>query len=504
MIKSNAWGEKVTRDRAIASRFSFAIVMKVIALLLGGVLGMLIPFIININYIQGRTIEAFDLALDGPVFWGLVIGAIIMALIILLRQNELAAMLIVAIHLYVDYYLGMYFVAGIMTTVLLLIFFLTQSPQYPWVLPRALWLWMLFVALAIFPAIRGISLLDGFNYYFNVLFCALIMFWLGTTIAYNIARIRHLLRLLSCFGTFVAFVSIIQYATGTLLFSSTRYDADLALSSAYELFSGSGVHRVGAYFVHPNPNGAFTAMMLCVSLGLFVESSSLLGKVFYFIEICILLPALLFTYSNGAWIAMSVGLIAFFVLVGRNYYCILISSVILTAVIFMIVLFPVQLDLLYQHATASRGLPSRIAAWQTGIAVIRAFPLTGLGLGRGVYIQRADPYRVWTQDQPLYHPHNSFIELTALGGFPISIVFILLFLFTLWLALRNWALADVRSRSLIGTGIATAIVLTSYSIGDAGWTLPPLLAISWLILGAISSPYITKILRHGMKEEERS
>src|SRR5205809_8098194 len=53
-----------------------------------------------------------------------VIGAILLAIIIIARQNELAATVIIAVHLYVDWYLGLAFVAQIMTVLLLLALYL--------------------------------------------------------------------------------------------------------------------------------------------------------------------------------------------------------------------------------------------------------------------------------------------------------------------------------------------------------------------------------------------
>jgi len=483
-MKSSVWSRQITQGGSWRTNFTsllFPISATLIALLVGVVSGIF-----------------------GTYSWAIVIGTLLMIIVISLRQDELAATLIIAIHLYVDYYLGIYLIAGIMAIAILIIFFLARSPRFPWTYPRALWLWLLLLILAIFPMFRGVSLGDGFNYYFNVLFLALIMFWLGTTIAKNATCIRRLLILLSFFVTFVALVSIYQYVTGVLVFSSSRYDRDLAISNNFELFSGDNVHRVGAYFVHPNSNGGFLSMIFCLSLGLFVDSSSIKGKVFYFIEMCILLPTLLFTYSTESWIAVSVGTVAFLLLVGHNKYRVLILSLALITTIFMNIFFPSQLALLQQHATSPSEVPLREAAWQTGIAVISAFPLTGLGLGRHVYFQRADPYRVVMQYIPLDHPHNAFLELMALGGITVGIVFILLLLFTFWLAFRNWILADIRTRPLIGSGIAAAIALTSFSISDAGWTLPPLLATSWMILGGVSSPYIRKNLSDGMKEEESS
>jgi O-antigen ligase len=455
--------------------------------------------IISISIFIGLALVKF-----GPLAWAIIIGILVMAIVIFLRYFELAITFIIAIHIYVDYYLGTYLLGGLLAIILLAILLGSRSFKYPWVKPNALWLWFLFLLIALLPAFRGINLADGLNYYFNVFCCPLIFLLLGTVIGHNVINLRRLLTLLSCLGTFVAFVSVIQYFTSNLIFNSSRYDASLLISNDFELFLGDNIHRVGAYFVHPNSNGSFISMMICITIGLIINSPSIKEKIFYVAEISIMLPSLLFTYSTESWIAVSVGIFVFFVLVGRNDYRILILTLILASVVCMITLFPLQLALLQQHATTPIEVQMRQAAWQTGLAVIRANPLTGLGLGRHVYLLLADPYRVPTQTQPLDHPHNSFLELSALGGLPIAIMFVILLLFAFWKAFRNWTFADMHTRPLIGAGIAAAAALTSYSMSDAGWTLPPLLAIGWLVLGSTSSPHLRKVLSGDTYEENLS
>ncbi len=124
--------------------------------------------------------------------------------------------------------------------------------------------------------------------------------------------------------------------------------------------------------------------------------------------------------------------------------------------------------------------------------MIKAFPLTGVGLGYQAYLLRADPYRVAAQFVPLSHPHNSYLEWGAMAGLPVLIVFMALLLFNLWLALRNWTSMDVYTRPLLGAGIAAVIALSINSVSINGWTLPPLAAVGWLILGIISSPLLVK------------
>src|SRR5713226_9674509 len=115
----------------------------------------------------------------------------------ILRQDELAATIIIAVHLYVDWYLGLAFVAQILTLGLLFIIFLNRSSLRPWVKPRALWLWILFLVLAIFPATYNSNLRDSIYYYFNVIFNPLLLFWLGLAVAQDAASVRRLLKILA-------------------------------------------------------------------------------------------------------------------------------------------------------------------------------------------------------------------------------------------------------------------------------------------------------------------
>jgi O-antigen ligase len=138
----------------------------------------------------------------------------------------------------------------------------------------------------------------------------------------------------------------------------------------------------------------------------------------------------------------------------------------------------------------------RSGAWATAIRVIEAFPLTGIGLGLQNYALKAEPYRVPAQYVPLVHPHNSYLELAAMAGLPVLLIFLALLLTACWFALRNWAIADIRVRPLLAAGIAAAVALSANSVSINGWTLPPLAALGWLVLGACSSPLLMNSLIH--------
>src|SRR5262249_33388728 len=169
MMRSNVGSRAIPENRRwrtflASSSLLLVIAVAMITLLLGVVLGRL-----------GVYLEAA------------VIGAVITAIVLILRQDELAVMIVIAVHLYVDWYWGLDVVAQLLVVTLLAIFFLGRSPTRPWVEPRALWLWALFIVLAILPATHGISPLDTLNYYINIIFGSFTIFWIGMLIARNSA-----------------------------------------------------------------------------------------------------------------------------------------------------------------------------------------------------------------------------------------------------------------------------------------------------------------------------
>ncbi|MDQ2902920.1 MAG: O-antigen ligase family protein [Chloroflexota bacterium] len=434
---------------------------------------------------------------------GAAIGITIMLLLLVLRQDVVAATLIIVTHIYVDWYLGSLVAAQVMTFLMLLVYFMARSPRHPWAEPRALWLWVLFLFLGIDPAIQGASrLYDIAFYYPNLIGGALLMFWLGTVIAKDVRHLRTFFQCLALLAALLAIHTIIQTMTGKVIFGSPRFDAYIASRGGFALFNGLNVFRVGSFFEDPNWNGTFFATMLFLPLGLFMEASSIKGKMLYLAEVLLMIPALLFTYSGGAWVGVLGGLIAFLILLGRLRDRLWLSSLVGLVAVIGRVFFSTQISLQLQHGTSPAEFPLRLGAWETGLKVIGAFPLTGVGLGFEVYQQRAEPYRVAAQYLQLDHPHNSYIEFGAKGGLPLLVVFLALIVLALWQTWRTRALLPVGTRLLLSGGIAAIMAFSVNSFSINAWTLPPLAALGWIILGAMSSPLLKKSLASNSNEPE--
>lgn len=199
-----------------------------------------------------------------------------------------------------------------------------------------------------------------------------------------------------------------------------------------------------------------------------------------------LLGALALTYSTGAWLAFFVGFFLFLLLCGDVRMLIIWLCGTFVLALSLVLLQPAQLQLQMQHATASNELSLRQAAWQTALRVIQAYPWTGVGLGHQAYLLRAEPYRIPAQFVQLSHPHNSYLEWAAMGGFPVLLLFGALLVWALVSAYGLWRNADRTLRPLLGSGLAAVVTLSVNSLSINGWTHFALAFFGWLILGAIS------------------
>lgn len=434
-----------------------------------------------------------------------MLAVLSMTLVILFRRDELTVALIIATHLYVDWYLGLQLVALVLTPLLLLILFLDRSSQRIWTIPHTYGLWFVLLGLSIFPALRGYSLKDGGVYYLTVFLAAFLFFWLGIVVAQNISNVRLVLKFLAALSALIALHTLIQSTTGIVLFASTNATQHLEQVSNYQLSAANGIIRAGSFFINPDWSGTFFAMVLFLPIGLFFESSQPREKILYGVEIFLIFLALLASYSTGAWIASLVALVIFLMLFGNVRSRLLLFAGFLLVIGALVVFFPAQFSSQLRHVTSAGSFPIRFAAWQTAIRVIRAFPFTGIGLGLYAYLYRAEPFRVAAQYMKLAHPHNAYLEIGTMAGLPVLLIFLLLLLVALWRAVHNWKLADARTRSLFAGSIAALVALSINSISINGWTLAPLASLGWLILGMSSSPSIRKslqevITRSGKKE----
>ncbi len=427
----------------------------------------------------------------------LVAGA---ALLVVSRRDEITAAMVIVAAVLLDWYqmfgapLQLASIGLFLALALAGVLFFTQSAERPWVSVPRQWLWLLLLALGLYPALHGSSLTQGVMYYITIFVASPLLYLLGVQVARDLANVRRLLSWLAGFGACVGLHSVLVSETGTFLLATPHINEYLALNNYFRVI-GSHTPRAGSFLLNPDWNGAFLAMLLFIPAGLLLTSRSRWMKLFYLGEVLLMLAGLYVTYSLSSLIAVGVGLITFVVLVARARRIILsvlgLLGVIGVAVCFV---FRTQFNLLMSHASTEGELSLRLGGWETALQVMRAHPF-GIGLGLQTYTDMEAFYRVPLQTSPLAHPHNAFLELGALAGIPALVVFLILLASVCWLALRAYCQTQKRDRMLLGCVLVSMVVLSVNSLGINAWTLPPLVALAWLMLGAVTSPALRRALQ---------
>ena len=439
-------------------------------------------------------------AMFGTSYLELLVGAILFGacifLLLLRQQYEWIAGIAVFVGILIDWHqliaIRFPIAATAVALVPAIVIMLVNLYSGTLVISTLTLLWGMLLILGALPILWAVNIPEAIIYYISVIFTPMLLFMIGNKIGSDIKRVRRLLSILAMIGTLIAIHTIITAITGTFLLASSNTNNYLASVNDFTL--SATAHRVGSFFRNPDWNGTFLAMMAFIPIGLLASSSSWLSKLIYFIEILLILLALLYTYTAASWISLAIGLIPLSFLIGRGMRGFWITLLLYTIFAFIYKLFPDQSAALILHVQDPQDALLRVGAWETAIRVIVAYPLNGVGLGLSSYISRAEPYRVPLQYITLSHPHNSYFELGALAGLPFLIVFLVLLGDTILLTLKNLRRVDKKYRPLLGGALAAIIVFCINCLTINGWTLPPLANIAWLMLGAISSPGLRNLM----------
>ncbi len=436
---------------------------------------------------------------------GMALALYALAILISKAHAAAIAVLCVAVGVLVDWYSILPLPTGIpqpyWAPLIALAFisycFITQLQQGAWIAPPYLRLWILFMLLAV-PAIPlGIPLFGSLAYYVAIIVTPLVMFELGALVATDPAQVQKLLSYVAGFGSLVALHTIIQARTGVFLLQTGTMRDILDAASDFTLTSANGVQaaRAASFLMNPDADGMFLAAVALLPIGLLASTRSALARVVYAMEAMLCLLALLFTYSVAAILATAVGLLALLVLVDANRFRLGLVACICAAVGVISMALPSDVALILNHGTTQGTILLRIGVWQTAIRVIEAHPLTGLGLGHDTYWILADAYRVTLQSAQEPSPHDSYLELAALAGIPVLLVFLALLGALFRLAYKNYRRLERPYRPLLATILAVTVLVTFNSLDGAdSWTARPIAWMAWILLGAAASPVLTRFL----------
>lgn len=430
-----------------------------------------------------------------------IIVALIITVVFLFRRNEVTAGLLIVAEVLLDWSelvgapLYWPLISLVCASILVVILFMAQSDDHPWISTPYLWMWALMLVWALYPAYHALERGSAIQYYLGVFVAPLLMYVIGVQVIRNREQLRTLLGVLTGFGALIGLHSFIITAFGVFFFEPDALQRFLITNSNFVLSNDSRIHRAASFLTNPDSNGAFLATLICAGVGLAWSAQSWSARALYIAECVAMAGGLICTFSIGSLLTVAPSIFVFILLAAGTLKRRLIAlGAVLIAAVAVLAVKPSLLGDLLAHGTSSGSSSLRLGAWETGIHVILAHPLTGVGLSYASYISRAEPYRVALQYRVLGHPHNSFLELGALAGVPVMLLFMGLLAMGFRRVIHLWRVANPRGRALFSGVLCALLTLTLNSLTTPVWTLPPLAMMGWLLMGAACSPALAAVV----------
>ncbi len=272
----------------------------------------------------------------------------------------------------------------------------------------------------------------------------------------------------------------------------------LSLFAAF-IFWGSGNPQMRWYatFYWPNPFAAFLLLVLPLALMRFLHVPRLRDALAHGCTTAILLVALVFTYSRGAWIVLgAVGCLGVIILRPLRWS-------IVTTRIAMLAAFTVVVVVTLPHTVASvntagtlvtratsivdrsdYSIQGRLNFWRAGLAIFRDHPLVGTGPGTFAVMHAAyqRDVRYYARDA-----HNFYIQILAeMGVIGLGVLLVLgASIWTMWGRTLRAAQGKEEYPLLAGVGLGV-LAFSLHSAFDMDWMFPATPAMAFGLIGMLA------------------
>ncbi len=212
--------------------------------------------------------------------------------------------------------------------------------------------------------------------------------------------------------------------------------------------SGKTWMRAFGVFADPHIFSFFVSLCFFAGLGLlFCEKNNLL-KIMYLAGSLLMVLAIGFSFSRGAYLGVVAGTLFFLALLLKRKN-VLGKAVIAGTVVLVAVL------IIYQRAIFQRLVSAfnfkegsnveRLQNWRQAADMVRGYPLSGVGLGN--YSAHVDPT---AGERSSIYAHNLFLDIAAETGILNGIVFLILLAAGIW--------QGVAAGDFLGLGTASGFV----------------------------------------------
>jgi O-antigen ligase/tetratricopeptide (TPR) repeat protein len=262
-------------------------------------------------------------------------------------------------------------------------------------------------------------------------------------------------------GARLALLALLLGASFVSLFGISEFMSMSRTSPNWRVFGG---------WQNPNALGGILALAIPVGISLLLSTSERLGKQLIGLGVAVCMAALWLTASKGALLSAVAGLSGLVVLAGRSGVLgaikmrslglTLLTAVALLSLITMVArvgsvtgVAGAGSRLLSSGGEAEQSMGFRKRLWADSVGMIRANPVTGVGLGN--YQQGIKKY---TTTQGAALAHNEYLQIGAEAGLPALVALISLLVCWFSATLRRHP-ASRPETSLLRFGVVAAVLV---------------------------------------------
>lgn len=288
-----------------------------------------------------------------------------------------------------------------------------------------------------------------------------------------------------CAATLLALVGIYQYVVG------------VDIKKEWVDTSSNGAIRARAYSVFGNPNifAEYLVMTIPLCVGLFWSTKRDGVRIFFLLLFAVQVFSLFMTMSRGGWLGLAVAAFVFICLVRKEL--LLLAIPLMGAAVFVVPESIVNRFMtIFNFADSSTSY--RFKIWEITEAVIRDHFIVGLGLGHLPFKMVFEQY---IRTMPIYHAHNTFLQVFAEMGL-IGFILFIVFMVSLFVNLARYPLkSEDRYVKIMGAALCASFAgMLFHGMFENIFYMTKITTTFWLLL-AISFALVRICKRHLSAEQ---
>ena len=266
----------------------------------------------------------------------------------------------------------------------------------------------------------------------------------------------------------VALLGVFQYFTGVEMrpeWLDTENNTDIAV-------------RVYSVFLNPNILAEYLVLMTPLAVGMTWYTKSMRKKFLFLASTAVLLICLVMTLSRGGWVGIALAALAFVLLVDKRLILIAIPIVL---GVFYALPQKVLDRIISIGSTVDSSNLYRIKIWKITKDVIRDNLIAGVGFG---YTPFKETFEKYIRTMPIYHAHNTYLEVAAEIGLIGFIFFMLLLFSVLKYNYVNLIKSEDKYYRYLGAGLYASIIgIMGHGLVEHFLYIPRIIFTFWIIIG---------------------